>query len=423
MNNYIKFCIVFGFLLNSSFLFSETLKESVDYVLKTHPDILSSKSEYRNSLYQINQIDAGYLPSIDFSGKLGQQKLDSISTRQLGTDNKVFSPYNLELSLKQNIFNGFKTSNKKLGAKYDAVSKHFDLISTKNLLVLKTSDSFLNIIKNRNLLDLAKENLDIHEKTFVQIKKMYIQGLSSESDLSQIEGRLAQAQTFVLSAEQNLDDALNKYLSIVNKTAHDLEEPEEIVVPFESAEIAISKLDDHPLIRSSKEKINIAKSVYEEGKSSFYPSLDLSVTHNRKYDQNATIGHEEDMNVLLTMGYNLFRGGADKAIINSAATQLEAAYAENSNVYRNLLLELKKNWNELETLNAKKIHILSYEENSSKTLESYKKQFNIGQRTLLDVLNSANELFQARRNLVSLYYDMMYAKLKVINSTGINIYN
>lgn len=52
------------------------------------------------------------------------------------------------------------------------------------------------------------------------------------------------------------------------------------------------------------------------------------------------------------------------------------------------------------------------------TVDAYKKQFSLGDRTLLDVLNTENELFEARRSYIDAEYDQLAAEYRIINASG-----
>jgi adhesin transport system outer membrane protein len=57
-------------------------------------------------------------------------------------------------------------------------------------------------------------------------------------------------------------------------------------------------------------------------------------------------------------------------------------------------------------------------DSTSQTVASYRKQYLIGQRTLLDLLNTENELFEARKDYLDAKYAEQYAKYRVMNATG-----
>ena len=56
---------------------------------------------------------------------------------------------------------------------------------------------------------------------------------------------------------------------------------------------------------------------------------------------------------------------------------------------------------------------------SAKTVVAYEKQFRIGKRTLLDLLNTENELFESRKAYLNAHYSGILAKYRVLNATGL----
>ena len=53
-----------------------------------------------------------------------------------------------------------------------------------------------------------------------------------------------------------------------------------------------------------------------------------------------------------------------------------------------------------------------------KAYSAYKQQFSLGQRTLLDLLDSANEMFVAKSDYVNTRYDRILSMYRVFASMG-----
>jgi len=58
-------------------------------------------------------------------------------------------------------------------------------------------------------------------------------------------------------------------------------------------------------------------------------------------------------------------------------------------------------------------------DSSENSLDAYQQQFSLGQRTLLDLLDSQNEVFGSRQALVNAQYDELFAMYRVLNSMGV----
>ena len=88
------------------------------------------------------------------------------------------------------------------------------------------------------------------------------------------------------------------------------------------------------------------------------------------------------------------------------------------NAFRQVEEGTRLAWNAKESLAKQKEYIQQHVDASYETVQAYKKQFGLGQRTLLDVLNTENELFEARRSYITAEYDALLADYRVMNAMG-----
>ena len=80
---------------------------------------------------------------------------------------------------------------------------------------------------------------------------------------------------------------------------------------------------------------------------------------------------------------------------------------------------LDLSWNALQTVRNQMVYFEKYAESAEKTRDAYQQQFSLGQRTLLDLLDSENELFRSRISLTEAQYDETYAMYRILNSMGL----
>lgn len=121
---------------------------------------------------------------------------------------------------------------------------------------------------------------------------------------------------------------------------------------------------------------------------------------------------------MLRLRYNLYNGGADQDRAESAAYQLNKAKDLRERSYRNVEESLRLSWSALDLTVQQKEFLSDHVDSASDTVISYEKQYRIGKRTLLDLLNTENELFEARKDYLDAKYDEQYAKYRVMNAAG-----
>ena len=130
-------------------------------------------------------------------------------------------------------------------------------------------------------------------------------------------------------------------------------------------------------------------------------------------------GDTDELKVMLKMRYNLYKGGSDKAESRSAAYQIGKAKNIRDRAYRMLESSTRMAWNARELADSQRQYLEQHVDASSKTIIIYEKQYKIGKRTLLDLLNTENELFAARKAYLSAHYDGLFANFRLLNSTGL----
>lgn len=121
---------------------------------------------------------------------------------------------------------------------------------------------------------------------------------------------------------------------------------------------------------------------------------------------------------MVRMRYNLFNGGSDKANLTSNAYKLREAQDVRNNTRRQLTEELRLAWTALQNSRQQVPIAQQYADQSYKVRDAYQHQFSIGERTLLDLLDSENEVFTAQRRAVEMQYVELFSGYRIKARTG-----
>lgn len=96
---------------------------------------------------------------------------------------------------------------------------------------------------------------------------------------------------------------------------------------------------------------------------------------------------------MLRMRYNLLAGGSDKAELEARSYQVAQAWDVRINTQRVLSEDLGLAWNALQNARDQKALAYDYVRYSQRVKEAYQKQFSLGDRTLLDLLDEEGNSF------------------------------
>jgi len=417
---------------------SQTLEQAVAHTLDTNPDLRIAFNRFKAREEQVNQAVAGYMPSVDITAGYGWEQTDSPSTRRKAGQGDVDNDGMIDLergeagfSIKQMLFDGFYTSSEVDRYSFEASADQWALFSAAEDMALDVAKIYLNYIRSEQVLVLSEKNLASHKEIYEQIKQRTDSGLGSIADLSQISGRLARANANVISAKNNLKDARATFIRIVEATPDNLilPVPDADMLPKSLAQGILSAKSKHPVLKTAANDINAAKKERSSAKAIYFPQLSLELNGNWNNDtdgedgysainsQNVN-GYNNDLVAMVRVKYNLFAGGKDISREKETAYKINEAKEIQQRAYRQVVEGISLAWNAYEMLAPQKQFIRQHVEAAKQTQVAYEQQFNLGQRTLLDLLDTENELFEARKDYLQTDYDEIAARYRVLNATG-----
>lgn len=419
--------LFFSCLSLSTQVSATTLKDAVAHALCTGPDIGIVSYNREAIAAEVRQALGGYYPTVDLSMGYGREYANNLTTR--GQTISVDSPRGGGLTLwrsemgfiiRQMLFDGFAVKNDVKGKKARLRAQSWRVESEAERIALNVAEAFLRVNLNKHFVQHARDNVGVHEKIYNQIKERAQGGVSRLADFEQVTGRLALARSNLLASEANLRDAETKYLRLVGIPVSNLVEP---VVPRESlpASLAIAiaeGIQRHPELRAATTDVLVTKAAKDLAKSPFYPSLFLEAGVEHDYNVVGSIGLNDDAYVMLRARWNVFKGGADLANLKQKTLKIEEAKEVRNRAQRETEETVRLAWSFYETAIKQipqfEIHMTSVE----KVQKAYYQQFDIGQRTLLDLLDTENEVLRARNDYSTGYHDKLVGSYRILRGTG-----
>ena len=161
-----------------------------------------------------------------------------------------------------------------------------------------------------------------------------------------------------------------------------------------------------------------ARASQDSAKSGYYPTLELQASEDLTRNQNGLTGESKSSSVEVAFRYNLFNGGADRARVARAAHQLSQAQDLRDKACRDVSQTVSIAWNDSLRLTEQLDFLGQHELSTRKVRDAYRQQFDLGQRTLLDLLDTENELFDSRRAQANAGYDLELARARVLAPLG-----
>jgi adhesin transport system outer membrane protein len=403
-----------------------TLEESVAATLASNPEVGVVQADREAIDQELRQARAEYLPSIDLRGAAGPEYTNSPSTRNRATRPEggdsatTLMRWESQITLSQMLFDGFATQSEVQRQISRVDSAAYRVQEAAEFIALDAIEAHLEVLRNQILVELARENLTEHQRILGLVRQLEGQGAGSIADLRQTEARIASAETSLATALGNLRDAVALYISVVGERPAELEDP---LVPYpalpESQEAAAAQAAvDSPTVLIADADIEVAQAELRGARSGYYPRFDLELGAAANDNLDGVRGGDVEAQALLVVRYNLFRGGADIAREREAFARLREAREGLRQAQRDAEEEARVAYNALQTAQARVVSLRAAVEAQRATRDVYAQQFDLGQRSLLDLLDAENELFVARSNLTTAEFTEIFGVYRVLAVIG-----
>lgn len=402
---------------------AQDLKTTISEVLSTSPIILERLNNYASTQEDINVAQAGYYPSLDLKLGAGMEKTERrLQAGANPNQSYDFKVYQNSLSYTHNFFNGFSTTYQVKEQEYKTLSSAYSYVEKVNNTSFNMVNTYLEVMKNQELLRTAQENVRIDEQIFTKVSKLYKAGLTTLSEVSKIESSLALAESNLIVQENTVLDVSYNLQRVLGRelTPSKMSKPIlDVALPKTQEEARDFALKNNPSLLVSEFNIRLAQATSQEKKSPFYPSLDVEVSQAMNKNLSGVQGEDDRFRAMAYVSFNLFRGFADSAALQKSKTQIRQENEIKNSLKRQITERLNLSWAANKKLSQQLVHLVKYKDFSKKTLTLYSKEYDLGRRSLLDLLSAQNDFIKAQAQIISTEYGLLYAKYRILDAMGI----
>ena len=393
------------------------LKEAITQGVMISPRVNADWYNFAAKGYAEQGARGRYYPSVDLASRIGREDRDTplIDIGDFGYDATQFS-------ITQMLFDGFATRDEVARLGYDKLSQYYNFKRASEEVALEVAVTYLDTVKYQRLVAFARANLQVHRSIHAQIAERAGGGVSQGVDLDQAVARVGLAETNLVIEVANLNDVLNRFQRLVgaypgaNLAVPAVPEGEIPELRGAALEIAYQR---SPVINAAIENLRAAQEALNLTNAPMMPRFDVRYRNEVEHDTDGIDGRFNTEAVELVMTYNLFRGGADSARKREYYNLYNAAIEERKQACLNVRQEISNNFNELAALREQVVLTEVSRKAQNATRKAYRDQFDRGRRSLLDLLDSQNEYFDAERSHINAIVDEVASQARTLANMGL----
>ncbi|MHB8882159.1 MAG: TolC family protein [Thermodesulfovibrionales bacterium] len=391
-----------------------SLRECISTGLKQNPLTEISQQNLKAVQEKIGEAWAGYYPVIKLSSSYtftAQQEI-----MPLGPD-----VYDTRLSVRQTLFDAGATSDHVRSIRHSISAQDYEIKKTAFDIVLAVKSAFYDVLKKRDLLEVARAAMITAEKHHAQSKELYREGVAPRSDVIKSEVRVSntgldsiKAENALLSAKANLAVAMGQAVT----TDFNVVSGDEGLLPVLPAfkDAVLLAYEQRPELKGSRARIEAAKANVDQVKSGLYPNLSLDASYG--WQQAEFSPGEKKWSIGLTVGIPLFEQLTTTSKIGQAAANLNGLKATETQIIRNIELDVQQAWLSLKEAIERSGVTSKALEQAEEDMRVSEGRYKEGLGNILELIDAQTALTQARANNVAASYDIAGTGAKLDRATG-----
>ncbi len=406
---------VFGSALAIAPVQAGSLTEAVQKTVAEYPEIGEAAANRRAIDQELEQAHGLYYPTVDIAAGAGKEWTDTTTI-----DSEWLTRTEGSISVSQTLTDGGARS-----AEVDRQSSRVDGAAYRvreraEAIGLDVVQAYLDVMRNLEVVNLATENLEIHKRTLGEIGDRVSAGQSGVGDVQQTESRVSAAEAALVATLRQLDDSEIAYRRLVGETPVNMTLPEfsDGGLPENLDDIIAIGMESNPDIRFANSDLKTSDAEIRAAEAGFYPTVALELDANANNDTDGVEGHNDDFTAMVRLRYNLYRGGIDLGRQQEAIERSSESKQRKMRFERLVEEEIRQSWSILARSKARAAALGDQVVANGQVAATYRQEFEIGQRDLLDMLDSDNELFNSRTSLTTVEYAVLFAKYRLLATMG-----
>ena len=410
---------------------ADTLNGALTNAYQNNPQLNSQRAVVRATDESVPQALSGYKPTATATLQTGQAYTSTVSKSTTGPLNYPrvgfgSSPSSANLTISQTLFNGFQTANRVRQAESNTSAARETLRVAEQTILLNAATAYMDLLRDSALLELQRRNVEVLQEQLRQSRDRFNVGEVTRTDVAQSESRLSQGRATVLSAESQYARSRANYRQFVGVEAGALQPgaPVDRLTPRRLGEAIEISRARHPSVGVAMFGIDAAVLQVKITEGSLYPQARLIGTVQQNWETNLTTQLEVfNAFVAAQVTIPIFNAGPTGATdtyssIRAAKETVGQKRMDLDSARDQVQASVVTAWGQLESSKAQILATQAQVASAEIALNGVREEARVGQRTTLDVLNSQQELVNARTALVTAQHDRVVASYSLLGAVG-----
>jgi outer membrane protein, adhesin transport system len=397
-----------------------SMRDVIAIAVDSNPEIAQAQYNKEAIQFERKQAQGLFAPRVDVEASAGIRYLDNPGRRALGIDDRELYPAGGEARLEWTVIDFGRRKGELLrqAARVDGASLR--TLERSEFVALQVSREYLNVLLQQRVVAASQDNVAFHEALAGDLGSGVEQGSISIADQQQAQERLQAAKVRLSESEQSLAEAR---ITLRRLSGIDVDA---VLMPPVLGEAMPGTVVDaiglaraqNPLVREAEADVDAAHALASSIKAEQLPRIGVDLVGRLGHDIDATDHSTRDVQARAFLRWNLFDGGINRANYQEHVRRASEARYRLFDTVRRAEEDVRIAWSKLDTQTRVSTELETQSRVSDDLLLSYRSQFNVGRRSLLDVLDAQNARYNTQVRLETARFSAMFARYQVLATTN-----
>jgi len=402
--------------------YADTMEGALLRAYRNNPQLNAQRASVRVTDEAVPQALAGYRPKVAGTFTTGVGYTDQLADGSLGKkiEQGDQTPHSAALTVTQTIYNGNQTANKTRAAESQVFGAREGLRLMEQSVLLAAATIYMDYLRDAAILEVQRSNTHVLELTLRQTRDRYSAGLVTPTDVAQSEAQLAAAKSQELAAVSTLTTTRANFRRIIGTEPANLQpaSPVDRYLPQTVGGAVELALRQNPNVTAAMYGVDVSFLTVKINEGALYPTVSLQATVAKVWDPNITTINQFTAVANAQLNVPVYQGGAEYSLIRQSKETLAQQRLTLDQVRDQARADLVTAWGQLLAGKAQVAAAQSQVDASEIAYLGTSKEAQVGQRTVIDILNAQQTLVNARVALVTAQHDRVVASYTVLNAIG-----
>ncbi len=396
------------------------LRDAVQAALQTNPEIRQAIHNKEATRHEREQAEGLWLPRVSVEASAGVRELKNPTRRDLGIAGNTLYPLEALATADQLLVDmgGRDAEIRRQASRTDAAAARVE--ERSEFVALNVARAYIDYLLQQRLVAIAEDNATFHEKLAGDLREGVAKGSISIADQQQAEERLQSARARVTEAREDLDAAGIQFRTLAGVPIDQVSMPPDLsqCMPATLEEAEASARQNNPRVQESIADLSTAREEIKAARSEMGPRLNLEGTARVGDDIDGFEGHTTDLQARVVMRWLVFNGGTNIKNVREQQARADEAHARLFEMTRRAEEDTRSAWSRLTNQARLATELETQSRVADDLLLSFREQFNVGRRSLLDVLDAQNTRYNVQAQAETARMAKLYAQYRVLASSN-----